>query len=377
MRVLLVGPNHPGGSIPPYLDVLAAAMGRLGAHVDRIGSTGVPYDSQRGAFWPADQIVQATARLLDEVDLGAYDLCSLHFGNLEIEQLLPALLPRHRRTPLVYHVHSLEPTLFAIHVRDAALRAAVDQAIAAMDGYVFFGTYARTRLAQRANQAAPSVMAWLPTTIPPGTPAAMPHRLRDRLCAPDGVLTGSLYGYAAPWKDAATLLAASARATRPARLVLAGPFWDDPVQAGVDLTPHAAKPMRHGLAEVSVLAGYLGPTQRRALTAASDVAVFCYRPHPTFQGSGAIADYLAHRVPVVATDVANMAELVGDAGRITPPGDPDTLADALDRLSADHALRARLAAAARRRAHQFTADLHARACLRLYEQVLDTRRARP
>lgn len=44
MRILLIGPGYAGGSIPPYLDVLAAALRRSGAHVGRVGSTGVPYD---------------------------------------------------------------------------------------------------------------------------------------------------------------------------------------------------------------------------------------------------------------------------------------------------------------------------------------------
>lgn len=93
--------------------------------------------------------------------------------------------------------------------------------------------------------------------------------------------------------------------------------------------------------------GYLDPGQRRALTAATDVAVFPYRNSPAFQGSGAITDYLAPGVPVVATDVANMADLIGDgddaAGDVVPPGDPADLARALDRYSdQDHQTKRRL-----------------------------------
>jgi glycosyltransferase involved in cell wall biosynthesis len=62
---------------------------------------------------------------------------------------------------------------------------------------------------------------------------------------------------------------------------------------------------------------------------ATDLAVLPYKEHPGFQGSGAVTDYLARGVPVVATDVANMRELVGEAGVIVPPGDPAALASAL------------------------------------------------
>lgn len=101
----------------------------------------------------------------------------------------------------------------------------------------------------------------------------------------------------------------------------------------------------------------------------SDFAVFSYRPHPTFQGSGAIADYLAHGVPVVATDVANLAELVGDAGLIVPPGDIRAFAAAMDRLAGDTRLRRRLSEAARCRAPGFRPSAHASACLGFYREV--------
>jgi glycosyltransferase involved in cell wall biosynthesis len=158
--------------------------------------------------------------------------------------------------------------------------------------------------------------------------------------------------------------------------VLAGPFWDDPAQAGADLTRESTAFVPHGPVEVTVVAEYLSHGARRALAAASHFAVFPYRPQPAFQGSGAIADYLAHGVPVLATDVANMAEITGDAGLITPPGDPAAFAGSLDRFAADHAFRARMRTAASQRAHLFTAGHHARACLRLYEQVTATRKAR-
>lgn len=376
MRILLIGPCHPGGSIPPYLDVFAAALRNCGARVHRIGSAGVPYEPAARAFWPADRILEHASGLLRGTDIGAYDVISLHFGNLEIEQLLPVLWAGRRWAPVVCHVHSLEPALFRSHVPDVALRDAVDKAAAAMDGYVFFGEHARRQLIGRTGSAVPSTVAWLPATIPPGTRQSASPRLARGLAAAGGAPVGSLCGYAAPWKDPATLLTACQKATTPARIVLAGPFWDDPAQAGADLTRESAALVPHGPVEVTVVAEYLGHGARRALAAASHFAVFPYRPQPAFQGSGAIADYLAHGVPVLATDVANMAEITGDAGLVTPPGDPAAFAGSLDRFAADHAFRARMREAASQRAHLFTAGHHARACLRLYEQVTATRKAR-
>lgn len=107
MRILLIGPCHPVGSIPPYLDVLAAALRHCGARVHRIGSAGVPYEPAARAFWPADRILEHASGLLRDIDIyididiGAYDVISLHFGNLEIEQLLPVLWAGRRRPPVV------------------------------------------------------------------------------------------------------------------------------------------------------------------------------------------------------------------------------------------------------------------------------------
>ncbi len=114
---------------------------------------------------------------------------------------------------------------------------------------------------------------------------------------------------------------------------------------------------------------YLDPARRAALMAGSNAGVFPYRPQPTFQGSGAIADYLAAARPVIATDVANMAELIANAGTIVAPADPGALAAALDRYATDPGHRARLTTAADAQAHRFTPAGHAAACLAFYQQI--------
>src|SRR5579883_3495380 len=116
MRLLVLGPNHDRGSIPPYLTVLTDALRALGVTVDRIGSDRLPYDIDAHQFWPAATIVRAAYDLLDHIDLDSYDLIALHSGNLEIEQLLPVLWRDRPHPPVVYHVHTLNPTLFTEHV---------------------------------------------------------------------------------------------------------------------------------------------------------------------------------------------------------------------------------------------------------------------
>ncbi|MHA1536811.1 MAG: glycosyltransferase [Alphaproteobacteria bacterium] len=65
--------------------------------------------------------------------------------------------------------------------------------------------------------------------------------------------------------------------------------------------------------------------------------------------SNAIAEGMAAGLPVVASDVGDARRIVGEAGSIVPPGDPEALAKAIRALAGNRAERRRLGAAGRRR----------------------------
>jgi glycosyltransferase involved in cell wall biosynthesis len=86
-----------------------------------------------------------------------------------------------------------------------------------------------------------------------------------------------------------------------------------------------------------------------------------------------VIEAMAAGLPVVASDVGGLRELVrdGETGVLVPPGDPAALADALRPLLADHELRRRLGSAGRERATAlFDLSGFRRAHLELYRREL-------
>ncbi len=99
--------------------------------------------------------------------------------------------------------------------------------------------------------------------------------------------------------------------------------------------------------------GHLPATDVPRALAAFDVTAmpFPWTEHFAYYASPIkLFEYMASERPIVATDLPSTAEIVqdGETALLTPPSDVDALAAALARLYGDPALRARLAAAARR-----------------------------
>lgn len=90
-----------------------------------------------------------------------------------------------------------------------------------------------------------------------------------------------------------------------------------------------------------------------------------------------VLEAMAAGLPVIASRVGGVPEQVSDdeTGLLVEPGDPNELAAALNRLTADASLRRRLGAAGRARAeHAFDLDPFRRAHVALYSRELARRR---
>ena len=146
-----------------------------------------------------------------------------------------------------------------------------------------------------------------------------------------------------PGKGHESLLAAlSAVPYRDWRLTCAGSLTRHPETTDRVRTTIA----RVGLEDRVSLAGDLEGPALEACYDSADVFVLATR-RETY--GMAVAEALAHGLPVVATMTGAIPELVGDgAGLLVPVGDTPALVAALSRMLGDAGLRARLAEGARR-----------------------------
>jgi glycosyltransferase involved in cell wall biosynthesis len=160
-----------------------------------------------------------------------------------------------------------------------------------------------------------------------------------------------------PGKNHVRLLDAFERLCRrshlPHRLVLAGGRWNGAEAIDVRVA-------ELGLRERVHFTGFVPDEVLPALYRAAELLVF----PSLFEGFGIpVLEAMASGTPVCASDCSSIPEVVGDAGLLFDPADPDAIADAMQRLLDDQDLRARCIAAGLRRAAGFTWDRAAAAVL--------------
>lgn len=184
--------------------------------------------------------------------------------------------------------------------------------------------------------------------------------------APLVVMVAALVGH----KDPVTFVRAIAAARRDAPMLQALLVGEGPLREAVE-----AEVASLGLAGSLHLAGYR--TDADALLAAADVATLSSRE----EGMGSVLiDALSLGKPVAATAAGGIPEVITDGvtGLLAPVRDPERLGALIVRLLTDAALAARIGAAARRRATDFSIDRTVAGTLSVYERVLGSAaRVRP
>lgn len=337
----------------PIIDELA----RRGVTVDAPGAGHVPAGSSarvggglRGRARGAAELVTEGVRLgrrlrRDRPDvLVAETLKALFVG---------AVASRIAGLPLVWHAHDRLTDEYLGRTTATVVRTVARRVV---DGYV-------------ANSA--STLDTLPTR---GRPAAVVHpgvepgaSLPREPQRPAGECEVVMVGRIDHWKGQRVLLDAVRRMAHPPRrleLVGGALFGREALEA--ELRAEAAS--LPGSVEV-VFSGHVpDPAPRMA---AADVLVHCSTlPEPFGQ---VVVEGMQQGCAVVAAGAGGPLEIVddGEDGLLHRPGDPDHLAECLDRLVRDPRLRATLAAAGQARAREFELPEQAGRMLDLLRRVAD------
>jgi glycosyltransferase involved in cell wall biosynthesis len=166
-----------------------------------------------------------------------------------------------------------------------------------------------------------------------------------------------------PGKNHVRLLEAFAALKRetglPHRLVLVGSRWN-----GAELIE--AKVEELGLENDVVFPGFVANETLPDLYAAADVFVF----PSLFEGFGIpVLEAMACGTPVCASNTSSIPEVVGEAGLLFDPHEPNQIGDAMRRLLTDSSLRAELVQRGLVQARRFTWDNAAAAVLEELEKA--------
>jgi rhamnosyl/mannosyltransferase len=205
----------------------------------------------------------------------------------------------------------------------------------------------------------------VPFGIDPGS-FALREREREiveRLAQEHGRPLALFLGVLRPYKGLEILLQAMTKVR--GRLLITG---RGPHRAQLEARAH-----RLGVADRVTFFGEVSETERRLLLHACDVLVL---PSVDRRESFGIAqlEAMACGKPVVSSDLPTGVSVVNRherTGLLVPPGDPEALAEALNRLLGDQALRTALGQAARVRVErEFTPDGMIERTLAIYDEVL-------
>lgn len=303
---------------------------------------------------------------------------------------LRAALERAGRFDLVYERYSLWSSAGMAFARDTAVPGLLEVNAPLIEEQAEYRVLVDRPSAERVAEqifadataliaVSDEVAAYLrrfPTTqgrvhvIPNGvTPNRFAPGLKPSCPDSPGMFTVGFVGALRPWHGLPILVEAFAmlhQRHRDSQLLIVG---DGPERVGLQ-----ADVVTHGVAEAVRLTGAVAPSAVPGLLASMDIAVAPYPKLPAFYFSPLkVFEYMAAGLPVVASRIGQLAELIQDGvnGLLCPPGDSVAFALALGRLKQEPDLRARLGHAAR--AHVFrhhTWDQVAR-------QILKVAAARP
>jgi glycosyltransferase involved in cell wall biosynthesis len=161
-----------------------------------------------------------------------------------------------------------------------------------------------------------------------------------------------------PRKNLRMLLRAFATlpaSTRP-KLVLAGApvHW---IPGGPEIMTSAMRSLDPAVRDDVIITGYVSTEQKLGLLSGAEALVY----PSVYEGFGMpVLEGMACGTPVLTSEVSSLPEVAGDAALLVDPYETSSIADGMERLLTDDALRARLKEAGLARAKTFTWEETAR-----------------
>ncbi len=356
MRIALVGPSWPQrGGIARTTTALAAALAQRGT----LAAFVVPRRQYPSFLYPGPSdtdpaacprlgVAEALFGVLEPWSWGsaagrvvaaAADCLVFPFWTWVWAPFLRAL-GRRTGTPAVAIVHNP-----ADHDATRLARFAARQVLGGCAGFFCHARAVAEHLAHTFPAA--------PTAVHPLPPGPLPRVDRAAARAALGVAADAVaalfFGLIRPYKGVDVLLEAVARlpAGTPLVLLLAGEPWGE---VGRVVRQRLADPALAG--RVVARLEWVPEGEAGAWFAAADLVVLPYR---SATGSAVAAQALGYGLPVVASRVGGLAEVVedGENGLLVPPADAGALAAALGQVCRAE-VRARLASGARAAAQRWS-----------------------
>lgn len=277
------------------------------------------------------------------------------------------LVPPRRRTPLVVSIHDAVPWTHPDTLTSRGARWHRAMAERAVASGATIGVLTDTVAAQLLD-VLPGLTPDRIRLLGAGVPSVLRREpdadrvaaLRARLGLPGAFLL--TLATLEPRKGLDVLVAALAKLgpDAPPLVVVGQPGW-----GGVDL-PGAAR--EAGLADARIR--ILGRTSDADLAVLLHAATALIAPSRA-EGFGLpVAEAMAAGTPVVCSDAPALVEVAGDAAIVVPRGDAARLAEAIDGLLEDSALRERLGAAGLRRSRVYDWATVADRSWQLYRELV-------
>lgn len=329
LRVIVLTPGVGGlGGISRMMDNVSAEIaGRADPGV------AVRFVSTRGDIRLLKPVlfVQALLRVAFFCATGHCDVLHINLASSgsTARKLVFGALADLCRTPYVIHLHGAEYREFWT-TRGPLAGRIIDRFFRRAGAIIVLGRVWKEFVGQRVPEMAGRI-----TILPNATPApALRHSPRQ--AGDDIVIT--FLGRLGPRKGTPQLVAALA--------ALAGQGWRAVLAGDGEVTQTRALVRGLGLETRVAVPGWVGPAEVEEILRATGIFVL---PSVAENLPMSIIEAFAHGIPVIATPVGAVPEMVvdGQNGLLVPVGDSPALAAALQRLIADPALRQTLAHNAR------------------------------